>query len=107
MLILKGRIASRSSVVLAACDLVVGMSEIIGIVNARLPMIRFFAFIAIPFSSFCGLTFHTASYALYLRALIPRVVLVIDVLKAKRPNRGYLRDVLAGLCPVKVGGVTR
>jgi hypothetical protein len=57
MLILKGRIASRSSVVPAACDLVAGMSEIKAIVKAMLPMVRFFLFIAIPFSRFCGLTF--------------------------------------------------
>jgi len=49
--------------VLDACDLVVGMIEIIVIAKATLPMVGFFLFIAVPFSSFCGLTFQTASSA--------------------------------------------
>jgi hypothetical protein len=38
----------------------------------------------------------------YLRNLIPRVVLHVDVFKAERTNCRHLRDVLAGLCPILV-----
>src|SRR5208282_6538475 len=39
--------------------------------------------------------------------LLARIVAGIQVLEAKRPNRCYLSDVFAGLCPVKVGGIAR
>jgi len=34
-----------------------------------------------------------------------RIVIRVDIFNAKRPNRRHLRDVVAGLCPVKVGCV--
>src|SRR5262249_53593691 len=35
-----------------------------------------------------------------------RIVARIEILKTERPDRRYLRDVLAGLCPMEMGSAT-
>src|SRR3984957_1432268 len=42
-----------------------------------------------------------------LPALLPRIVIWIEIFEAKRPNRRHLRDVLAGLGPMEVPGIAR
>ena len=39
--------------------------------------------------------------------LLTRIVAGLQVFEAQRTDRRYLGDVLAGLCPVEVGGIRR
>ena len=40
-----------------------------------------------------------------LRVAVPRIVFGADIFKTQRPDRGYLRDVLAGFRPVEMGRI--
>src|SRR5579863_737347 len=42
-----------------------------------------------------------------LRRAISRIVFRAKVLRCKGPDRGYLRNVFAGFCPMVMGRVTR
>src|ERR1700691_3452221 len=46
-------------------------------------------------------------FRLLLRVAVSRIVSRADVFQSKRPDRGYLRDVLAGFRPVEMGRVAR
>src|ERR1700730_1951583 len=58
-------------------------------------------------SAFPRLTFGVgpSPSGMGLPALLPRIVIWIEIFEAKRPNRRYLRDVLAGLGPMEVPGI--
>ena len=46
-------------------------------------------------------------FVFLLRVVVSRIVFGVEVFEYKRPQRGYLRDVLAGFRPVEMGRVAR